>query len=360
MQKAHLFLLFAILGLMPFGIKAQEQGEVQEPREVRAVIVEMEGETVFEAQTEQGEIFRVDTALSYPQGLSFTLAPDDRVLLRIVEMPDGTQQVFFDDKIRTQPLLILFLLFALSVIVVGFFRGVFSLIGLAVTVAILFAFLFPSLIAGRDPILFTVLASILILFVNIHISHGFHRRTFFAFLGTTGGLALTWLLTSVFSRASSLSGLGAEEANVLIWKLDAITDSVGIFIAAAILGTVGVLDDVAVAQSEIVEELSVANPQLTRRDLFASAMRVGQHHIASTVNTLVLVYASAALPMFLLYFSHSSDVSSFLNNQAVAEEIVRILTGTIALILTVPLATALATIPRIDKRAKNRKDNAIH
>lgn len=350
MIRAGLFLMFVISLVLAPTVYGQETEIPTEPREVKAVILSMSSPTVFEAQTEYWERFSVDTAMSYPDGLHFSLRPGDHVLLRVVEMPDGTQQVFFDDKVRTQPLALFFLLFAFIAIVVGFFRGVFSLIGLCVTVAILFGFLFPNILSGRDPVLYTVIASILILFINLHLSHGLRRRTFFAFLGTAGGLALAWVLTVVFTQLSSLSGLGTEEASLLLWEIDAIKDPVGIFIAAVILGTVGVLDDVAVSQSEIVEELGRARPELTRRELFVRAMRVGQHHIASTVNTLVLVYAGAALPMFLLYFSNSSNVGGFLNNPAVAEEVVRTLAGTIALVLTVPFATALATIPRIDKR----------
>lgn len=323
----------------------------QQPREVQATITSIqhsEGSErpyffEFNAETDLNESFLVDTHASYPGGLYIRLKENDRVRLRIVEMPDGTQQVFFDDKVRLPAVLLLFFLFGLLAIIVGFYRGLFSLVGLGVTLFVLFGFLFPQILSGQDPILFTVLASIMILAINIHLSHGFRLRTFFSFLGTVAGLGLVLLTSIFFTHLTSLSGLGTEESSLLLWEIEAIKDPIGLFIAAVILGAVGVLDDVAVTQSEIVEELQSANPLLTRKELFFRAMRVGQHHIASTVNTLVLVYAGAALPMFLLFFSSSTDPSSFLNNESVAEEIVRILAGTIALILTVPLSTLFAT-----------------
>ncbi|MBI2475113.1 YibE/F family protein [Candidatus Uhrbacteria bacterium] len=333
-----------------------------EPREVKATITNIQDQVSdgkhfynFEAKDSFGEIFKADTTASYPNGLFIPLKIGDRVRLRIVENPDGTQSTFFDDKIRTGSLAALFFIFAVIAIAIGFFRGLFSLIGLAFTLIVLFWFLFPQILAGRDPILMTVLASIVILFVNIHLSHGLRVRTFFSFLGTVAGLFVVVVLSYIFTHASSLSGVGTEESTFLLWEIKTIKDPVALFIAAVILGTVGVLDDVAVTQSEVVGEMLEVDSTLSRKDLFFRAMRVGRHHIASTVNTLVLVYAGAALPIFLLFFSSSSDVGTFLNNQAVAEEFVRTIVGTISLMLTVPFATAFATIPR-SKHAKEFVD----
>ena len=327
--------------------------EISEPKEVKATISNIQDQESdgkhfykFEAKSSFGEVFNADTSDSYPDGLYITLKKGDRVLLRIVENPDGTQTTYFDDKVRTGSLMSLFFIFAAIAIVIGFFRGLFSLIGLAFTLFVLFWFLFPQILAGRDPILMTVLASVVILLVNIHLSHGFRIRTFFSFLGTVAGLFVVVILSYIFTHTSSLSGVGTEESMLLLWEVETIKDPVALFIAAVILGTVGVLDDVAVTQSEVVGEMLDVDPTLSRKDLFFRAMRVGRHHIASTVNTLVLVYAGAALPMFLIYFSSSSDVGTFLNNQAVAEEFVRTMVGTISLMLTVPFATAFATIPR--------------
>jgi uncharacterized membrane protein len=327
--------------------------EITEPKEVKATIINIQDQESdgkhfykFESKSSFGEVFKVDTSDSYPDGLYITLKKGDRVLLRIVENSDGTQTTYFDDKVRTGSLMSLFFIFAAIAIVIGFFRGLFSLIGLAFTLFVLFWFLFPQILAGRDPILMTVLASIVILFVNIHLSHGLRVRTFFSFLGTVAGLFVVVILSYIFTHVSSLSGVGTEESTLLLWEVETIKDPVALFIAAVILGTVGVLDDVAVTQSEVVGEMLDVDPTLSRKDLFFRAMRIGRHHIASTVNTLVLVYAGAALPIFLIYFSSSSDVGTFLNNQAVAEEFVRTIVGTISLMLTVPFATAFATIPR--------------
>lgn len=362
MKRGVLIFCLFISFFAAFDVFAQANTQ---PKEVHATIVSIQETKInankrfyqFEAKDELGEIWKIDTNASYPDGLYINLKDGDGVRLRIVENPNGTQTVFFDDKIRTGSLITLFFIFAVVAIAIGFFRGAFSLVGLVFTLVVLFWFLFPQILAGRDPVLMTVLASIVILFVNIHLSHGFRVRTFFSFLGTISGLLVVVLFSYLFTRFSSLSGIGTEESMLLLWEVDLLKDPVALFIAAVILGTVGVLDDVAVTQAEVVGELQEANQSLTRKELFFRAMRVGRHHIASTVNTLVLVYAGAALPMFLLFFSSSSDVGTFLNNEAVAEEFVRTMVGTVSLMLTVPFATAFATIPhrkQVDKHSKDR------
>lgn len=119
----------------------------------------------------------------------------------------------------------------------------------------------------------------------------------------------------------------------------------GLFLAGTIVGTIGVLDDVVISQAAVVEELVDANPGLSRGELFRRAMRVGTDHTAAVVNTLFLAYAGASLPLLLLFSIQQPPFLTFrdvVNNELVASEIVRTLVGSIGLVLTVPITTALA------------------
>jgi uncharacterized membrane protein len=299
---------------------------------------------VFEVQTSDSETYKVDTSQSHERGIWHELSENDKVELAVVNTQTG-QDAYFVDVVRIPALTWMIILFLALVLAVGLLRGFWSIIGLMLSVGILAFFLFPSILAGYNPVLVTILASAVILAVNIHIAHGFRIRTFFAFLGTLAGMTISILFAYLFAYGADVSGLGSEEATLLLWDVREITNPVLIYISAIVLGTVGILDDVAVTQSEIVEELAKADPSLDRAQLFKRALRVGRHHIASTVNTLILVYAGASLPTFLLAQNYTIGLSAFVNNAQVAEEIIRMLAGTIALILTVPIATALATIP---------------
>lgn len=242
------------------------------------------------------------------------------------------------------------MLFAAVVVAVGFLRGLRAIVGLTATVAILFLFAFPTILNGANPVFIAIIWSLSILAINLQLTHGWSRATLVAFASTLAGLLLAWAFESWFVSFAHLSGLASEESVLLF--LDHLPPTVlpsGILLAGIVVGATGALDDVAIAQGEIVGELRHANPALDGKELFVRSMRVGRHHIASITNTLVLAYAGAALPMLLLFFATSSlSYTDFLNTEAVAEEIVRTLAGTIALVLTVPLSTWFAV--KFDKR----------
>ena len=319
--------------------------------EVRARVTEIisdemidgQRQVVFRAEAD-GQSFLLDTSASLLDGLRHEVKIGDQVYLQVIWEGEQVISVFFVDVVRTASLFWIVCLFALVIIIVGRMRGVASLLGLGMTLLILFAFIIPYMLKGADPVLVTVIGSLIILAVNMHLSHGFNKSTLLAFGSTAAGLSLVWLFSNVFVRFARLSGMASEEAILLQYNADSIAAPTGILLAAIILGAVGVLDDIAITQSETVAELREANPKLSQKELFVAAMRVGRHHIASTVNTLVLAYAGVALPLLLL-FMHTQGVDAlrFLNEEPVAEEIVRTLAGTLALILTVPISTWLAT-----------------
>ncbi len=357
-------LFFAFFGIILVLAPTHSNAQVPiEHRQSDATVIKLLEQTTqesglfnyhFVAKTEYGEEFTIDTSESYLSGIGYQLDVGDSVSLQITEGDSGAV-AYLEDIHREKNLAWMVFIFAVIAIVVGRWRGVLSLLGLIVTIGVLFGYLFPTILAGNDPITSTVIASIVILAVNMHLSHGLRRQTFLAFLGTTVGLILVVFFTRVFIYFGSLSGIASEEATILFWETGSVNLPVGILAAGIILGAVGVLDDVAITQSEVVNELLLANPNTTKRELFVRAMRIGRHHIASTVNTLVLVYAGAALPVFLLFVYGDLTTKEFFNNELVAEEIIRTLAGTCALVLTVPISTWFATLaPKVvDKSHKH-------
>jgi len=349
-KKQFLIFLFVFFGvLFAFQIFAQEGFTA---REVEATITQMKSveelaggvrQYTFNAQTPYGEDLFVETVDSFVAGVGFDLKVGDQVNLRLIDV-DGGVEVYLDDVQRETGIWWIIGFFVAITLGIGLLRGFLSLVGLAVTVVILVLGLFPAILSGTDPVFATVTASAIILGVNMHLSHGFKQQTFYAYISTLCGLGLVLVFTRVFLAVARLSGLASEEGALLFWELDPVQIPVGILAAGIILGAVGVLDDIAITQSEIVSELLLANPHVTRKELFTKAMRIGRHHIASAVNTLILVYAGAALPAFLLFMNQFGGYQEFLQNEIVAEEVVRTLAGTCALVLLVPLSTWFATL----------------
>ena len=347
------FLLFSLgwPSLSPLHAQQVDAREETQARELRAEVTSILSETrvegirqmVFEAKTDEGALYQIDTSQGYVEGLRYRIHRGSRVFLQVVPSEDGTSVAYLVDVDRSGSIFLIIAIFALAAVGVGFWRGFFALIGLGTTLAILFLFVFPQILAGADPVFVTVLGAVGMLAINMPLSHGFKKETLAALSATIAGLGLAVLFTYLFVWLANLSGVASEEASLLQAKSGLLAHPQGILLAAIILGAVGVLDDVTIAQSEAAIELRRANPSLSRKELFLSAMRLGRHHIASTVNTLVLAYVGSAMPLFLLFlYTHSETASFFLNTENVAEEIVRTLAGTTALILTIPLATLIS------------------
>lgn len=258
---------------------------------------------------------------------------------------EGRGEFFITDFVRTGVLFWLFLAFAASVLAVGRMKGLRSLISLALTFLVLIKFIIPRILDGADPVLITVIGSIAILAIVIYLTEGINMKSHIASLSIFLSLLFTVYLSWLLIHLANLTGLSNEEAGFIV-SLGAKTLNLqGILLAGIIIGTLGALDDIIISQVATVEELYLANPRQTGKEILAKALNIGVSHISAMSNTLFLAYAGASLPLLILFVSGQSAFSSWdiaLNNEMLATEIIRTLAGTIGMILSVPLAAMIS------------------
>lgn len=310
-------------------VEESPQSTPRGPAVFRRVEVEAEGNVITV------ETFRVrgDAGVE--------VSPGDRVVLGVAQGPAG--EVFYiSDHVRQPSLLLLAGAFAVMVVVVGRWQGALSLIGLTVSLLVIVRFIVPGILSGLNPILISVMGAIVIMFCTLYLSHGVDRKTTVALVGISIALALTALLGSGFMTAAHLTGLADEHSLTLSNLTGGNINPEGLLLAGIIIGALGVLDDVAVAQASAVFEIKRANPALRLLDVYGRAMNVGRDHIASTVNTLVLAYAGASLPLLMILATQAEPLSVLPNREYMATEIVRTLVGSIGIVAAVPVTTLLA------------------
>ncbi|WP_454317781.1 YibE/F family protein [Streptomyces phaeoluteigriseus] len=247
------------------------------------------------------------------------------------------------DVNRRVPMGLLAIIFAVAVVVVGRLRGVMALVALAISFLVLNFFVLPAILQGSNPLAVAVVGASAIMLIALYLCHGLSARTSVAVLGTLISLLLIGVLGSWFVDWAALTG-NTDDNTGLIHGLYPTIDMSGLLLAGIIIGSLGVLDDVTVTQTSAVWELHEANPSLGWRGLYRAGIRIGRDHIASVVNTLVLAYAGAALPLLLLFSIAESSVGTVANSELVAVEIVRTLVGSIGLVASVPVTTALAAL----------------
>lgn len=268
------------------------------------------------------------------------LLPGDAVVLGY---EDSTTTYFYSDRDRRSPMLWLAAIFAIVVIALGRWRGIMALLSMALSLAVLVGFVAPSVLDGNDPLVVSIVAASAIAFLSLYLTHGPSPTTTVALGGTLGALGLTMALSRLFFELTQISGLATEEALILPYLAEDLRVS-SLLLGGAVIGALGALDDVTVTQVATVAELRRHNPNTPIAEIVASGIRVGRDHIASTVNTLVLAYAGASMPLLLLFAISDQSLSTVANAELIAVEIVRTLCGSIGLVAAVPITTSLAAI----------------
>ncbi|WP_090956367.1 YibE/F family protein [Arthrobacter sp. ov118] len=255
----------------------------------------------------------------------------------------GAPAYVFVDFVRTLPIIFLAVLYAVVVIAVARWRGLRALIGLVGAYVVLVSFMLPGLVEGKPPLLLALVGSTVIMIGVLYFAHGFSARTSTALLGTMFGLAITALLAAWATDAANLAGVGSHDAATLSNISDHISIS-GIILCGLIISGLGVLNDVTITQSSAVWELWELAPETSARQLFASAMRIGRDHIASTVYTIAFAYAGAALPVLILVMLYERPLGDALTSAELSEEVIRTLVGSVGLVLAVPVTTLVAVL----------------
>ena len=271
------------------------------------------------------------------------IAEGDDILVITFTAESGQPSFFFYDYQRGNAMVWLLALFVAAVLLLGRWRGLGAIGGLLFSLLVIVVFTLPAILDGSNSLTVALVTASIIAFAALFLAHGVGLATAVALVSTIASLVITAVLAWVFVGATHLTGL-ADDTSVMLGGLANGIDARGILLAGIVIGALGVLDDVTVTQVSAVLELKRIQPELTVHELVAPAMRIGRDHISSTVNTLFLAYAGAALPLLLFFTEAGQGFRGVITRELVAAEVVRALVGSIGLVASVPIATWLAAL----------------
>lgn len=309
---------------------------------------------VLKAKPQEGEFEGVPFTIEYGtrqiRNQMILIEVGDKIMLTVSTLPTGEVSAYFTDFYRRDSLLLLFVIFVVASIVISGWKGVRSLLGILLSLAVIVLIILPGIQEGKDPLAITIFGAFIFVAFSLYLIYGWTVKTHAAVLGSFLALAITGVLAYIFVNHARLTGYG-DENMFFISEIAGNTLNVrSLLLAGILIGTLGVLDDLVISQASAVFELYRNNPEQNFRGLFKSAMRIGQDHIAATVNTLVLAYAGASLPMLLLFSSRNVDFGMAINLEYIAEEVVRTMVGSLGLFAAVPVTTALAAFIAVKYR----------
>ena len=255
----------------------------------------------------------------------------------------GESNAYFVDFMREKGIVIIFVLFSAIAFLIGGQTGIRSLAGALVGLLVIYLVIIPQILAGKNPLVVSILGSALFLGLSLYLVYGWNMMTHSAVLGMISSLFLTGLFSIFAVRVARLTGFGDENIMYLMQYSESPLDMRGILLAGIIIGSLGILDDLVVGQSSAVFQLYATDPSMPVKSLYKRAMIIGRDHVAAAVNTLILAYAGESLPMLLLFSLTEVNMRMALNVSYITEEIVKALAGTTGLFLSIPIATFFAS-----------------
>ena len=315
------------------GVQKNEDGSTQPYQKVTLELVDGvdKGKKI---QINHGGVFAIDAYQKVSVG--------DVVIVNKPANAARDDIYYIADHYRNSRVALVVSLFFILAIIFGGWKGLTAILGMLFSAGVVFYGIAPRVLAGANALIVALLGGAVIIVVSLYVSHGFSKRTSIAVGASLATLVLAALCNYAAVIFTHLTGGGTEEAYYLQMDGSSI-DARGLLLGGIIIGVLGVLDDITTAQAAAVEEISLANTTLSFRELYRRGISVGKEHIASLVNTLVLAYVGASFPIVLLYILHKNiPVWLLLNSNFIAEEIVRTVVGSTALVLAVPLTTIMS------------------
>ncbi|HVT01249.1 MAG TPA: YibE/F family protein [Patescibacteria group bacterium] len=269
---------------------------------------------------------------------------DEIVLLKSIN-PNGKTTYSVYDVYRFNRVIITLILFFALVILIAGIKGVGSLVGLITSLGVILLFIVPNILQGRDPLLISILGSLIILFVSTYVAHGVSKQTTVALVSTFFALFLTAFLATIATNATSLTGVGNEDIASLAIGTTSIISLKGLFLGGIIIGTLGALNDVTITQAAAIFEIATLDKEIKYKNLVKRGFNIGREHILSLVNTLVLAYAGSSLFIFIFIVLNPNKMPYWVifNTETISGETISTIVGSAGLILAVPISTLLAS-----------------
>ncbi len=355
------FVVFIVWGIpyffRPFSITPSGDGYGSQVIRAKVTKILDEGQITLGENAQPYQVLRVELLEGQYQGIPMDIdygkrqvrndlnrfTPGDEVFVTLGKNQAGELTAYYVDYVRTNALLVLLGVFVAAILLMGRWKGLGSLLALAFSMAVIVGYVIPHILAGEDPLRVSLIGSSILLGVTLYLTYGWNLKTHASVLSMMVALLLTGLLSVFFVSLTRLNGLGDENAMFLMQFSPVRINLHGLMLGGMIIGALGVLDDLVTSQSAAVFEIYDTNPTLGFRRIFEKSMRIGRDHVAATVNTLVLAYTGASLPLLLLFTLGNGNYGFLLNVEFMAEEVVRTLVGSLGLMAAVPIASLVAT-----------------
>ena len=341
-----------------YGVKEVVTGTVTDKvQEVKIEIVE--GDYI-------GEEFTTNYVLTYDIAgkiQAYELDVGDRVLVQLTEDDEGNVIATVQDVAREKYIILMFVVFLLSVVLVCGKQGFKAIVGLIATIIIIYCVFIQGVFEGKDAIIYSILATVLTIGVTFVIIGGFNKKILTATLGTLGGVLSAGVMALIFNNLAKMTG-ASEEAIQLTINIASINfEFRDLLFSGIVISALGACMDVGMSIASSLDEIKMKNPEITWKELLKSGMNIGKDTIGTMTNTLILAYVGSSVSLILLFMASDLSVIEILNKETIAEQIISALAGSMGVVYTVPITSLVYAVLNKDqviyKKVTDNKLNGI-
>jgi len=263
----------------------------------------------------------------------------DRVSVRINSIDGEILSIDINNIERTGVFVVLILVFLGLLAAIGGKRGVMSVLGLIFTMVSILFLLIPLMLQGYPVILTTLVILSLVTVVILILLGGVTPKTIAAILGCIVGSITAALIAGLVGHLTHISGNNMEDVGFLMFSAETngfTIDPSGLFISGVLIASLGAVMDTAMSITSALEEIKLANPEITDKQLFKSGMNVGRDVMGTMSNTLILAFTGTALNLVMLLYADNTPLNQIINNDFIGIELIRSVAGSLGIVLTVP------------------------
>ena len=265
-----------------------------------------------------------------------------RVIAEVNESDDSLYVTVFSQD-RTWILYAIVFLFLVTLCIIGGRQGFNSAIALVFTfVCIVFLFL-PMIYRGISPVLAAAAVAVLTTFVTMYLIGGLSSKSITSMIGTVAGVGISAVLAVVFGKIAGISGYNVSDIEQLEYVGQMTNVRIGELLYAGILiSALGAVMDVAMSVASTISEIHFRNPQLSRKELFTSGIRVGKDMMGTMSNTLILAFTGSSINTLVFMYVYGYGIVQITNMYSIGIEIIQGIASTMGVILTVPIVSVIS------------------
>ncbi len=290
----------------------------------------------------KGQEFTITNELFGHPGYDLELEEGLEMYFMIDFVYDDVVEVRLSDHVRDRYAYYLVALLVLLMLIIGRVKGLKALITLVLTGLLIWKYFLPLLHRGHDPIFLAITLTTFVTLVTLLVIGGANKKSYAAILGTVGGLLIAGFLALLAGNLARLTGFSSQEAQMLAFSETGITNIRGILFAGILIGSLGAVMDVTISVASACMEMVQLDKTISRSRLIKGGMNVGRDIMGTMSNTLILAYTGSTLPLLLLLYIHEVPLNRIMNMDMIATEVIRAVSGTIGLVVAIPLTALLA------------------